>query len=295
MKNLSRIPGIEKGEAMAVLYRTSPGKLFQVFILIVMLLIMIGLLSHDALGGADMSDRSIAVADQNNLNRNKLNKEYEQKIEAIRNEIKKTGQDMEWLSQKIKQMEAFHTHIPQKMHDSIALKKAKIAALEKNQKSLENLLGTWPVPGKPVSIEQVEHGLEKAGLSDWMEFIGRGTATTIGLVNSLPILFASGSADIPEEYQVFLKTLADFIKAYDVRVIVDGYADTDPIHTGQYPSNFSLGSARALSVVHLFEKHGVHPSVFQVGTTGEYRFRAGKPSQMKAVERHVKITILFRS
>jgi flagellar motor protein MotB len=89
-------------------------------------------------------------------------------------------------------------------------------------------------------LAKIEAAIKKAGLEDWLEVIPTDDGCA-KLENTLPILFSSGSAALAMEYKTFFKKLAGFLKSYDVKVYVNGYADPDPIKTDKYPSNFELG------------------------------------------------------
>jgi flagellar motor protein MotB len=215
--------------------------------------------------------------------------EYKESMAAAASEIKIIKGDIEWLELKIKRMAAFDQEIPRKLVDAVKQKKAKIAALEKVRKTLENQLSHTLSQKRNKTRASLEKQLEKAGLIDWMEFSG----DTIILTNRLPILFASGSAVIAPDYQDFLKKLAAFVKMHEVHIIVDGYADINPIRTLRYPSNLELGAARAANVVHELVKHGVNPAICQIGSTGEHRLDNRKISKWKVFERRVIIRIHF--
>jgi chemotaxis protein MotB len=110
---------------------------------------------------------------------------------------------------------------------------------------------------------------------------------------TLPILFSSGSATVAREYKLFLKKLAAFLKPYDVKVLVNGYADTVPIKSKKYPSNFELGAARAANIVHQLVRSGLKPAVFKIASPGEYRFAAKEMSKQKSFERRAEVTVIF--
>ncbi|MBI9092169.1 MAG: OmpA family protein [Desulfobacterium sp.] len=145
--------------------------------------------------------------------------------------------------------------------------------------------------GAKIGYEELRGAIKKAGLQDWVDVVGDGTCVRIE--NQLPILFASGKANLVNEYKVFLKKFARFLKPYDVRIHVDGYADTDPIHTARYPSNFELGATRAANIVHELVRNGLKPSVFKIGSTGEHRFYANKTSKRKLLERRAQVSVIF--
>ncbi len=146
-------------------------------------------------------------------------------------------------------------------------------------------------PSNTIKKSQIEAAVKKAGLGDWVEV--NGDDTCLRIETTLPILFSSGSAKVSKEYQSFFKKLASFLKPYDVKVLVNGYADTLPIHTKQYPSNFELGATRAANIIHTLVKHGLKPSIFKIETTGEYRFAAKEPSKQKSFQRRAQVTVIF--
>ncbi|OQY49525.1 MAG: hypothetical protein B6230_07965 [Desulfobacteraceae bacterium 4572_89] len=139
--------------------------------------------------------------------------------------------------------------------------------------------------------DDLARDLKSAGLDDWFE-LTRGDGCS-RLINRLPILFATAEATVAHEYKDLLKKLAGFLADRDVKILVDGYADIRSINTKKYPSNFELGADRAANVVHELEKFGIKPSVFQVGTTGRYRFAAKGMSRAKGLERRVDLAVVF--
>ncbi len=138
---------------------------------------------------------------------------------------------------------------------------------------------------------QLQSAINQADLNDWVEIIGTGTC--LRLETTLPILFPTGSATVADEYKAFFKKLADFLKPYDVKVLVTGYADTVPIKNKKYPSNFELGATRAANIVHQFVGFGLKPSIFRVESTGKYRFAAKGMSKQKSLERRAEVTVIF--
>ena len=158
---------------------------------------------------------------------------------------------------------------------------------------------------KPVSVKTIKEGsnqelinqnqllsaINSAGLSDWIEILGSDDCMKIQTI--LPLLFPTGSAKVADEYKSFLQKLALFLKPYDIRILVNGYADSVPIHNKKYPSNFELGATRAANIVHQLVKHGLKPSIFQIESTGEYRFAAKGMSRQKTLERRAEVTVIF--
>ena len=144
---------------------------------------------------------------------------------------------------------------------------------------------------KSISKAQLQNAINNAGLNDWVEINGSGTCLRIE--TTLPILFPTGSANVANEYKSFFERLAQFLKPYDVKVLVNGYADTVPIHNEKYPSNFELGATRAANIVHQLVGHGLKPSIFRIESTGKYRFAAKGMSKQKTLERRAEVTVIF--
>ncbi len=142
-----------------------------------------------------------------------------------------------------------------------------------------------------VDKNQLYFEIQKAGLSDWIEITDSGTC--LRLKTTLPILFPIGSAEIAKEYKSFFMRFANLLKAYEVQIMVQGYADIDPIHSKKYPSNFELGAIRAANVVHELVKNGLKPSIFKINSPGKYRFTANGESTQKAFERRAEVTVVF--
>ncbi|MDA3787995.1 MAG: OmpA family protein [Desulfobacula sp.] len=242
-----------------------------------------------------------------------LIREYQDRISLTSREIYELKENLEWLELKITRMNNFETRVPPHLYESVSYKKLRINTLEQTRQSytdcLKKITSRMPVQKtiplettKNSSVEQETENLidqvKTSGLLDWFVVISdqNPDPKTLKIKTSLPILFASGSAVIPKAYDPFLKKVSSFIKDYKVWIVVDGFADEDPIKTKQFPSNLELGAIRAANVVHALVSHGLSPSVFKVASTGEYRFpTARKRSAQKAVERYVNITISFET
>ncbi len=254
--------------------------------------------------------------------------ECRRSIDLINRQVSSLKENRAWLGSKIERIKDFNRHVPESMEESIVIKTGKIKALEKVKKRLlidlndlmkssynadrvslssgkrknNNLSAGNVQPHVSIKrsghtakrndfIKELQNRRKKTGLGDWIEISSDDKCCR--LVTTLPILFASGSSKIAATYKSFFNRLASLIRGYDVRVVVDGYADIDSIHNKKYRSNFELGAARAANVVHELVKYGVKPSVFKIGTTGKYRFKAKGMSKKKVVERRADLTIIF--
>ena len=74
------------------------------------------------------------------------------------------------------------------------------------------------------------------------------------------VLFATGSDQLRQTAQHILIGLVPLLDAVHNRVQVNGYTDSSPIHTAQFPSNWFLSVDRAAGVVQFLVAHGVAPT-----------------------------------
>ena len=246
-----------------------------------------------------------------------LVREYQGVIQLKTLEIYELNENLDWLDRKIKRLKSLHQPVSKDLFQSVSHKKLRINSLEKDvqnlQAALEELMDripqeetaavASPAKASPGVLSIQEDGvtqdqaeliarIKKSEISDWFEVVPDQERVQIRI--TLPILFTPGSAVIAQEYDGFLKKVSSFVKGQKVWIVVDGFADPDPIKSKQFPSNFELGATRAANVVHALVAKGVDPAVFKVASTGKYRFPDARPlSDKKAVERYINISILF--
>ncbi len=261
-----------------------------------------------------------------------LAKQFRERIQANEYEIKTLINEKEWLENRVKRLEDLGRPVPWNVFNSIDLKQQKIQtainengrlgdllkqqkykAIEKHNTEL-NVYDLFE-SSRPNRFSKSSPGstndslfhttdfylfknnlakkIKQSGLEEWVQFTPDENCCTLETV--LPILFASGSVKIAKEYKDFFKRLAKLVKNYDVRIRINGYTDSDNINTKKYPSNFELGAGRAANIVHELVKNGVKASVFQIGTTGEYRPEAKGMSNKKLLERRAVLKIIFVS
>jgi chemotaxis protein MotB len=86
--------------------------------------------------------------------------------------------------------------------------------------------------------------------------------TREGLVMRLSehTLFGLGSADIAVEALPLLQKVGAIISKTDYLIRIEGHTDNLPIHTGRYPSNWELSTARAVNVLRYFiDNYKINP------------------------------------
>jgi len=116
------------------------------------------------------------------------------------------------------------------------------------------------------------------------------------MVINLPqdILFASGSADIGSDGRGTLVEVAGVLaEIEDRRFQVEGHTDDRPISTPQFPSNWELAAARALSVVKLLVANGVPPESLSGAGYGEFQpVAVNETVEGRRLNRRIEIVML---
>ena len=108
------------------------------------------------------------------------------------------------------------------------------------------------------------------------------------------LLFASGSAEIPDGAKQVLSRVGDILKAYPNKLIkIEGHTDNVPINNPVYPSNLWLSTARATKVFEYLEsKKGLKAKNLEASGRGEVEPVADNSSQKgRARNIHVEIKI----
>jgi chemotaxis protein MotB len=119
-----------------------------------------------------------------------------------------------------------------------------------------------------------------------------------GLLISLrdAVLFDTGKADLKPEAKKLLDGLLPFLTQVDNPLSIEGHTDNRPIHTAEFPSNWELSTARALTVLEYLQAHGVDPRRLSATGYGEWRPVAPNNTEAgQALNRRVNITIERKS
>jgi len=106
------------------------------------------------------------------------------------------------------------------------------------------------------------------------------------------ILFASGAATLSGDAQPVIQLLGQVLAGFPVDIRVEGHTDNVAIAGGQFPSNWELSTARALSVVHLLIANGVPPARLSAVGYGEFHPVAPNTTQDgRNVNRRVVLSV----
>ncbi len=117
------------------------------------------------------------------------------------------------------------------------------------------------------------------------------------------VLFPTASADLAPEGQVQIDhlaaTLKDIAKEIPPNIPwvlrVDGFTDKRPIHTAQFPSNWELSTARAISVVRRLIDDGIPPERLAANGFGQYHpLVAGESEDVYSKNRRIELKLTER-
>lgn len=88
------------------------------------------------------------------------------------------------------------------------------------------------------------------------------------------VMFESGKADLKPEFHGVLSAFANILDRFEEEIEmirIEGHTDNRPINTWQFPSNWELSTARAVTVLrYLIEEKGFSPIKISAVGYGEY-------------------------
>lgn len=106
------------------------------------------------------------------------------------------------------------------------------------------------------------------------------------------MLFASGQAELMYEGMMLISQLTDFLNAYEGEISIEGHTDNIPINTAQFPSNWELSSARAISVLRYLEFDGISATRMRaVGYADTRPLQANDSPQNRGGNRRVELIL----
>ncbi len=109
------------------------------------------------------------------------------------------------------------------------------------------------------------------------------------------VLFGSGSATVSAQGLELMKHIGLKLQEIPNAVVVEGYTDNVPISTAEYPSNWELSSARAITVArYLIYDIGVEEERISVTGYGEqHPIDSNDTAEGRANNRRIEITVLL--
>lgn len=169
----------------------------------------------------------------------------------------------------------------------VAFERKKQDLVARINREAQHIAGMRSAEGSAVADE---------GLLSW-EHIMEARVVEGGVAVSLgeKLLFETGSAEIGEEQHRALDTLCSILRGMDCRIRVDGNTDEVPINTEQFPSNWELSVARAVSVVkYCISKGSIQPERLSAAGYADSRPRVPAVSDRnRELNRRVEILVML--
>ncbi len=140
--------------------------------------------------------------------------------------------------------------------------------------------------------DQIGQRLEEEGMEDDVSM----AISERGLVLQFTdhVLFDTAQAILLSEALDILDVLGPKLKQVPNQIRVEGHADSRPINTPQFPSNWELSTTRATSVLrYLLESHDLDPEQLSASGYGEYRpVATNETVEGRAMNRRVDVILL---
>ena len=257
--------------------------------------------------------------------------EYNGKVWDLDRELISVKSHREWVNLQIERLRFKNKPIPEDMNEALNTLDEKIDAIEREKATLEMLMDKnikrlseleWEVKNfskkigespdwfiinpkiekkmQPVvkgggeSVQLITDMLAKSPkwpeIQKWVEITSEDEG--VFLRNSLPILFGSGKASVPNDYVPFLNNLAVLLKPLDVEIVVEGFTDSQPLKGNKsFRSNYELAATRAANVAGVLMNAGFPSERIRIiSHGGEKTPKAEKPTVNRRVSISVNLT-----
>lgn len=220
-------------------------------------------------------------------------------------------------SERIDELEAKNMDLAEALasaeKDLADIEQEKASLLERNATLLEELKGKSRLKQTVQDMQKAMQELDrrkaaaekrvaayKDMLSRFQQLIDAGTLKVkiadgrMVVELATDILFGSGSAKLSEAGLQAVTEVATVLQSIpDKRYQVEGHTDNVPIKTNQFPSNWELASARALTVVRAMLEAGLEPQRVSAASFGEYQpVSSNAEDEGKAQNRRIEIVVL---
>ena len=175
-----------------------------------------------------------------------------QKLAGLTGEKDQLANDNAQLAARIKDAETEADALRKQIADKEGRLNALQTAVQEKESNLDSL--RKQLSDMNVQLEETNRGL------------------TLTILDQL--LFAAGKAELTSDGKVLIGKVSDIIqKQFPGReIIVEGHTDNQPIKHSGWKSNWELGAARALSVVHrMTEQHAFDATKVSAMSFGEFR------------------------
>ena len=159
---------------------------------------------------------------------------------------------------------------------------------------------TAPTETKPAAdplastVTELQRTVKDTGLSSAVAVDRGGDRVIIRIKSTL--LFDEAQATLTGAAKEALSALVEVLGRLDNAIRVEGHTDDVPMKSTQFPSNWELSSARAISVVRYLEEHGLPKERLSVAGYGPFHpMLANDSAEHRAQNRRVEIVVLGKA
>jgi chemotaxis protein MotB len=146
-------------------------------------------------------------------------------------------------------------------------------------------------PKRNDTAAMIEQYVKDTGLSEEMAVDQSADRLVIRMTSA--ILFSEGQAVLTDRARDVLAGIAPLLSKAEAPLRVEGHTDDVPIHSTQFPSNWELSSARAISVAKYLEDRGISRVRLSVAGYGEFHpIVPNDAAERRAMNRRVEIVVL---
>jgi len=133
---------------------------------------------------------------------------------------------------------------------------------------------------------------EFAGLIDSGLLSVNGNEEWLEIELKSSLLFGSAEAEMSVAGDLVIIDIAQILKGSQLPIRVEGFTDDQPMSSARYPSNWELSSARAASVVKMFEEEGIAPQRLAAVGYGEHQPVASNDTETGRAENR-RVTLMI--
>lgn len=137
---------------------------------------------------------------------------------------------------------------------------------------------------------QIEAQIAGAGFSDNVEVSRSPGKINIRLNDK--ILFDSGEAEFNTSAAQVMTPIVELLARNNLNISVEGHTDNVPISTLQFPSNWELSAARAISVVRFLQQQGIDKKRLRaIGYADSLPLQSNESVSGRAANRRVNLVL----
>jgi chemotaxis protein MotB len=143
------------------------------------------------------------------------------------------------------------------------------------------------------SMEQIAEIFQEEALQDVASIEVTGPGEVLIRMGD-KVLFSPGESELKPQAIRVLAGIANSIQEKTETVYIEGHTDNVPISTLEFPSNWELSAARALSVLRLLEEAGIPPEqLAAVGRSQYIPLTSNDTPENRAKNRRVELMITW--